>query len=167
MTHRQPWKFPTAAKESRKMNAMIIYDTFDFAVRANARLERAAHRADKATHWNVNLWRVDVLKLPPAIEAALAEAADAHLIMLAISHVESGLPSLVAWLESWATGKQIREAALAIWDGESADTHLATSAPELSQFGKRHGLSLICNSHAQFDEVLEQPLRADDHHWGG
>ena len=36
------------------MNAVIIYDEFDYATKANAMLERAAHRTDETTHWGVN-----------------------------------------------------------------------------------------------------------------
>ena len=57
------------------MNAVIIYDRFDFAAKAKAMLERAAHGMGEAAHWSVKPWRVDMLKLPPAAEAALAEAA--------------------------------------------------------------------------------------------
>ena len=77
------------------MNAVIIYDEFDYAAKANAMLERAAHRMDETTHWSIKPWRVDMLKLPPAAEAALAEAAEAHLILLAVRQVQSLLPWLV------------------------------------------------------------------------
>jgi hypothetical protein len=131
------------------MNAVIIYDECDFAAKANAMLERAAHRTDETTHWGVKLWRVDVLKLPPAAEAALAEAVEAHLIMLAVRQIQSLLPWLrVDWLERWARCRQVQEAALAVWDGENAATRSARAAPELSQFAGRHGLSLIFDDNA-------------------
>jgi len=122
------------------MNAVIFYDKFDFAAKAKAILERAAHRTDETTHWSVKPWRVDMLKLPPAAEAALAEAAEAHLIVLAVCQVQS---VLVDWLERWATCRQVQEAALAVWSGGNADTCSARAAPELSQFAGRHGLGLI------------------------
>ncbi len=130
------------------MNAVIIYDEFDYATKAKATLERVAHRTDETTHWGVRLWRVDVLKLPPAAEAALAEATEAHLIMLAVRQIQSLLPWLVDWLERWATRRQVQEAALAVWDGGSTDTRLARATPELSQFALRHGLSLIFDDNA-------------------
>jgi hypothetical protein len=36
------------------MNAVIIYDEFDYATKAKATLERATHRTDETTHWGVN-----------------------------------------------------------------------------------------------------------------
>jgi len=170
------------------MNAVIIYDKFDFAAKANAMLERAAHRTNETTHWSVKPWRVDMLKLPPAAEAALAEAVEAHLIMLAVRQIQSLLPWLVDWLERWATCRQVQEAALAVWDGENAATRSARAAPELSQFAGRHGLSLIFDDNALVEgkssmfasdlhkrevsstptlqHILEQPARDDDQHWG-
>ena len=134
------------------MNAVIIYDEFDYATKAKATLERAAHRTDEITHWSVRLWRVDVLKLPLADEVALAEAVEAHLIMLAVCQVQSLLPWLMDWLERWATCRQLQEAALAVWGGESADTRLARATPELSQFAGHHGLSLIFDDNALVED---------------
>jgi hypothetical protein len=134
------------------MNAVIIYDEFDYATKAKATLERAAHRTDEITHWSVRLWRVDVLKLPLADEVALAEAVEAHLITLAVCQVQSLLPWLMDWLERWATRRQIQEAALAVWGGESADTRLARATPELSQFAGHHGLSLIFDDNALVED---------------
>lgn len=170
------------------MNAVIIYDKFDFAAQANAMLERAAHRAGETTHWSVKPWRVDILKLPPAAEAALAEAAEAHLIMLAVRQVQSVLPWLVDWLERWAACRQVQETALAVWDGGSADPLSARAAPGLLQFARRHGLSLIFDDNALVEDIssmvasdlhkrevsltptlqhiLKQPERDYYQHWG-
>jgi hypothetical protein len=134
------------------MNAVIIYDEFDYAAKANAMLERAAHRMDETTHWSIKPWRVDMLKLPPAAEAALAEAAEAHLIVLAVRQVQSLLPWLMDWLERWATCRQVQEAALAVWDGENAATRSARATPELSQFAGHHGLSLIFDDNALVED---------------
>ena len=78
------------------MNAVIIYDRFDFAAKAKAMLERAVHETGETTHWSVKPWRVDMLKLPPVAEAALVEAAEAHLILLAVRQVQS---LLMDWLQ--------------------------------------------------------------------
>jgi hypothetical protein len=167
------------------MNAVIIYDRFDFAAKVKAMLERAAHGTGEATHWSVKPWRVDMLKLPPAAEAALAEAAEAHLIVLALRQVQS---LLVDWLERWATCRQVQEAALAVWDGGNANTRSARATPELSQFAGRHGLSLIFDDNALVEDessmlasdlherevtltptlqhILERPVRDNYQHWG-
>ena len=162
-----------------RINVVIIYDKFDFAANANAMLKGTAHRTDATMHWSVKPWRVDMLELAPAAEAALVEAADAHLIVLAMREVRSLLPWLMGWLERWATRRQIQEAALAVWDGGCAGTRLARATPELSQFAGHHGLSLIFDDSALIKDkssmvasdqmpphILEPPGRDQFQNWG-
>jgi hypothetical protein len=144
------------------MNAVIIYDTFALAGKAKAMLERAAHGTGEATHWSVKPWRVDMLELPPAAEAALAEAAEAHLIVLALRQVQSLFPWLADGLERWATCRQVQEAALAVWHGGNADTRPVRATPELSQFAGRHGLSLLFDDSAPVKD--ESSMFASDLH---
>jgi hypothetical protein len=125
------------------MNAVIIYDDLDIAAKAQAALERAAHRADEALLWTVELLRLDMLILPPTAEAALREAAEAHLVVLGVRQAQLLPDWLLDWLEQWATRRQIQDAALALFDGGKGDTLSAPPAPELSQFAERHGLSFI------------------------
>jgi hypothetical protein len=169
------------------MSAVIIYDKFDFAAKANAILERAAQRTGESAHWRVKPWRADILKLPPAAEEALAEAAEAHLILLAMRQVQSFLPWLLGWLERWALCRQVHEAALAVWGGGNADAGSVRAIPELSRFAGRHGLSLIFEDNAMVEDktsrlasdlrqrevsltpthqhILERPVRDDGEHW--
>ena len=169
------------------VNAVIIYDKFDFAAKASAMLERAAQRTGQTMRWRVKPWRADILKLPPAAEEALAEAAEAHLILLAMRQVQSFLPWLLGWLERWALCRQIQEAALAVWGGGNADAGSVRAIPELSHFAGRHGLSLIFDDNAMVEDktlrlasdlhqrevsltptlhhILEQPVRDDGQHW--
>jgi hypothetical protein len=170
------------------MNAIIIYDTLDYVMRATATLERVTHQADETIHWVMKPWRVDVLKMPPALEAALAEAMEARLIMFAVSRVESLLNWLSDWLEQWARNRRIQEAALAIWDSGSLGTRLAQVPLEkLSRFATSHGLRLIFDDNALIEHksaqiasnlqkqerllvpthqgIVEQPMRDDCRHW--
>ena len=66
------------------MNAVIVYDDVNFASKAQAMLGRAAHRADAALLWTVKPWRIELLILPPTAAMALQDAAEAHLIVLAV-----------------------------------------------------------------------------------
>jgi len=142
-----------------KMSAVIIYDKCDFAAKAKAMLERVVHRTDESTHWSFKPWRADILKLPPTAEAALAEAAEAHIILLAVRHVQSLLPWLVDWLERWAKCRQVQEAALAVWDGGNTGTPSAQAEPELSQFTGRYGLSLIFGDNPLIEDKSSMLVR--------
>lgn len=130
---------------------------------------------------------MDMLALPPAAETALVEAAEAHLIVIAVQKVQ---PLLIDWLERWANCRQVQEAALAVWDGTNADrlTISTCATPELSQFTGRHGLSLLFGNNALVGDkssmnssdlrgrevsltptllhIVEQPLRDSHQHWG-
>jgi len=126
-----------------RISAVIIYDECDFASKAKEMLERVAHRTHESMRWSVMPWRADMLKLPATAEAALVEAAEADLILLAVRQIQSLLPWLLDWLERWAMCRRVPEAALGVWDDGNTDTPSARVAAELSQFAGRHGLSLI------------------------
>jgi hypothetical protein len=125
------------------MKAVIIYDEGHLAESTNAMLARAASRAGGASRWIITPWRGDMLLFPPSADAVLKDAAQAHLIVLAI-RIRPDLPSwLLNWLETWAGRRQVQGAALAVFSGGNGDVLSATVTPELSRFAERHGLSLI------------------------
>jgi len=126
------------------MNVVILYDDFACAAKAKVILERAAHRADAVLVWTVKPWRLDMLMPSLSADAALTDAADAHLVVLSLRH-PLPLPTWVSdWLDQWATRRQVQEAALAVWDGGNGDTLSCSAAPpELSDFARHHGLNFI------------------------
>ncbi len=65
------------------MKALIIYQDFASAVKANGALQRTTLHADVHVQWSIRPWRLDLLKFPPTAEEALADAMDAHLILFA------------------------------------------------------------------------------------
>ena len=89
-----------------------------------------------------------MLRMQSLADAALVEAADAHLILLAVHKVQSLLPWLLDWLDRWATSRQILAAGLAVWDRGDPVSRSARAMPELSQFAERHGLSLVYDDSA-------------------
>jgi hypothetical protein len=124
------------------LKAIVIYDNFDFATRAAALLERVALRVHEAMKWDVKPWRLDVLRQPSLAETALAEAADADLIVFALNKTHLPPPELTAWLENWETHRQTKDTAvMALFPGEPA-----AATPlwhELKQFAGRHGLAFL------------------------
>jgi hypothetical protein len=125
------------------MKAVIIYDNFAFAAKANEMLHRAANRADVAMLWTIKSWRVDALNLYRSAEEALADAMDAQLIVFA-GHRTEALPSwLLNWLERWAACRQTADAAFAVIGGRNGDVLSMPANPVLSDFAERHGLKFI------------------------
>jgi hypothetical protein len=141
------------------MKALIIYDDFRSAVKANATLQHSANKADLAVQWNIRPWRTDLLKFPPTADEAL----DAHLIVFA-GHSAQSLPFwLERWLEQWAKYRRIKDAALAVViAGSSAALSSASAKPELSRFARRHDLSIIFD-----DKITSIPSSIEDKSSGG
>ncbi len=145
------------------LKAAIIYDNFDLATGAKATLERAVQGAgedNQRTQWSTRVWRANLLALPEFANAALTEAADAHLLVLALREAQSTSFPLMNWLERWAKCRHEPDAALALWDGGSRLP--ATEIAELSRFAQQHGLSFILDNNrlvASDLAVLEQDLR--------
>src|SRR5271163_4397673 len=102
------------APQDSIMKALVIYEDFACAERANAALQYSAQNADVSVQWNIRPWRVDMLKFPPAAEEALTEAMDAHLIVFVGRRAQSLSFWLQDWLEHWAKYRQIKDAALAV-----------------------------------------------------
>jgi hypothetical protein len=125
------------------MKALIIYDDFAKTVEANAALQQSAWYSDISVQWNITLWRVDMLKWPPAAETALTEAIDAHLIVFVGRCAQSPPLWLEHWLEHWAKCRQIENAALAVYCEGSSDALLLPVSLELSRFAMRHGLTVL------------------------
>jgi hypothetical protein len=140
------------------MHAVLIYDRLDFAARAKVLLERVAQQTGGADSWKVQPWRVDILKLPPVAEDALAEAMAANVILLALHQIQSPSPWLVDWLERWAANRQFQDAALAIWDCGNTETRSVRAIPVLLELAKRHGLNLVFDDNIMGDN--ESPADA-------
>jgi len=130
------------------LKATVIYDDFDFATWAAALLERVAIRVHEAVTWDVKPWRLDVLKQSSLAEVAEVEAADADLLVVALSKTQSPPLELTVWLERWAAHRQIEDAAvLALFPDE-----LAGVTPlwrELEQFAERYGLAFLSSQNVR------------------
>lgn len=134
------------------MNALVIYEDAGTARQAIAMLERASDRAEGTSRWNVKPWRLDLLVWPLLARDALKEAADAELVVWAANGKTEPPPGLLDWLEAWAAGRHVSDAALAIFDGQKEDALSRMASPTLTDFARRFGLSFI------FGEVNPAPM---------
>jgi hypothetical protein len=134
------------------MKALVIYDVFVCAEKANAALQHSAQNANVRVQWNIRPWRVDMLKFPPTAEEALTEAMDAHLIVFVGRRAQSLSFWLQDWLEHWAKCRQIKDAALAVIGAGNAE--VMSSQSDLSKFAKLHGLSVIFDGRGVIEDSL-------------
>lgn len=141
------------------MNAVIIYEKSDAAKKASALLKRSSEWVDGRAQWSVKPWRADLLHWPPLAREALRDAAEAHLLVLAMSGNVALSPGLLNWLEGWARCRQVQDAALAVLGGGSGDTLAATATPELADFAQRHGLSCLLGDASPPEEESARPWK--------
>lgn len=146
-------KFNLHNPQQDSMKAFIIYKDFASAVKANAVLQYAAKAPDVHMQWDIRSWRMDRLKFAHVAEKALADAADAHLILFAGDFDQSVPFWLQNWLELWAKCRQTRDAALAVILGRNTDAFSQPLTQELSCFARRKGLSFIVGERTAIESV--------------
>src|SRR5579863_8472759 len=133
------------------MKALIFYDDLDCALNTKGILHHASHHAGVTVQWTIRPWRLNMLQFSPTAEDALRDAADAHLILLAVRHSPS-LPSwLMDWLDRWAALRQTPDAALAVICDGANKASVAQATVELSRFARRYGLTVIRDDTGEID----------------
>lgn len=123
------------------MNAVIIYDQFDVALKASTLLQDAAAEAGTSVGWHIQPWQMEQLLSKSSRKLALQDAVEAHLLLLAFRS-PAALPSrlFVDWLEQWAASRTVEDAILSAFDtGDGASIEW-----QLDQFRERHGLKKLC-----------------------
>jgi len=109
-------------------------------------LERAAARSDEAMQWDVNPWRLDLLKPSFLAEAALAETADADLVVVALSKTHVLPEALLGWLDHWAERRHVQDAALMVLCPEET-AGPRSSWGRLKELADWRGLLFLDNRH--------------------
>jgi hypothetical protein len=125
------------------MKAVIIYEECALGSKAIALLKQASIRADDSAPWKIAPWRLELLCLPAFAEESLREAFDAHLVLLALLRRPEVSPWLLRWLEQWAARRYVRDAALAVFEGNAVGSLAFSAAPELLAFAENNGLSFV------------------------
>ena len=105
--------------------------------------------------WRVKPWRLDMLKLPDRTPEAVAETADADLVILALNRAPASAEPLLRWLGNWALHRQWEDAALLLFCGR-ADAGEPLRG-ELDRLARRRGLNFLGN-HNPWDADSSQRL---------
>jgi hypothetical protein len=125
------------------MKAVVIYKNVEFAERVKAILRRIAARAEVNIQWKVSSLSVDAMNKKNYAGKTLAQARDAHLIVLPAKLARSVPVGLLSWLEHWAELRHNEEMALGILDDSASGSVETRMHPALSKFAHKHGLSVI------------------------
>ena len=125
------------------MKSLIIYGNFARAANAEANIEFAAQLIGDTSHGKIKMCRAEVLKQSVAATKMLAETADAHLIVVALSRFEPLDKWLINWLETWAGRRLISDALLAVFEDEYSPALSQSSRRKLSRFTRRQGMGFI------------------------
>jgi hypothetical protein len=125
------------------MKALIIYQNFASAMKANAALQNLKLNSDTRVGWEVVPVRMEMLKFPPATTEALLAAIDVHLVLF-IGSFSQALPHWVLdWLQRWAAARQVKDAVIAISTGAYGGVPALRVIRALRQFAGESGLSFI------------------------
>jgi hypothetical protein len=137
------------------MKAVILCDDFAFAAKANATLRRVGYQAGVEVQWIIKCWPVNALNDAVLAETALAEALDAHLILLPARRAQSLTAGLLDWFERWATLRRIPAAALGVLNEGNATDLIKSVCPELSRFIRRHHLNFILDGRGATQDAVQ------------
>jgi hypothetical protein len=128
------------------MKAVILYDDFELGTQVKAMLDRAAYRAETDTlslECETRLRSIMEIGLANPVQATLTDAADAHLVVIALRDPGCAPSALLGWLEAWAAQRQEQAAALAVWGWGNEDAPSTNEMAKFSACAERHGLSFI------------------------
>ncbi len=121
------------------LKAAIIYDRLQIALTAAARLIRVSGAGEHQVTWSFIPLRSELLHQEEVAKAALNEARDAELILIALSRDLCLTVRLVAWLEKWAARRQCDHAAVAVLV-EEAWRGIPQSVQQVRELAWRSGL---------------------------
>lgn len=124
------------------LKAFLLYDDFTLARRAKWRLEEAAAHCGESD-CIVLPWRADLLDDPALADAALADALDAELMLLALGHTVFLPATVQRWIEVWAVSRTVPDAALALLTPPKASSAAMLLGAELEALARRHGLTWL------------------------
>lgn len=128
------------------MRALILYDTRESGFRAKELFDRQTARSKGEFHFDLDLFRFDVLAHREAADAALVAAGGADLIVIAWCP-GGPLPRIArTWLETWGQAHARPYQALLALPIEEPNRHpsAAQSLDALQECAARHGVTFLC-----------------------
>jgi len=131
---------PATPTVTQTFKTVLLYDDVAWARVARAAVSRIAFECGQ-TQTSVVPWRADLLEQTRFAEAALAEAVDADLILLAPARTLFLPVWLNRWLDVWATCRTVPDAAVGLLVPPGVSD--AVLRVELEPWARRNGLTWL------------------------
>jgi hypothetical protein len=107
---------------------LMAYEDLNLALRAMNVLALVAREAGDVLKVQFAMWRFDYFNSPAMREAAVRQAQQADIIVVAPKNSSGGLSdSVTSWLEQWTGRRQVHPGALVAVFDPATGPHLATS----------------------------------------
>jgi hypothetical protein len=162
------------------LDAVMLYEDLSTGLRGKGVLDCAARLLPGSPHFNLAIWRFDVLRVAIVRELALHKASVADVVMLS-AHGGKALPKVVLrWLRHWLGRKRDEPCALMISlnqdsrDSASAAQIISSLQAEANTSGVAVFPHFSKTSHFEDKPTVQSdqrrvhihPTRLDDHwHW--
>ncbi len=158
----------TRSGQDPAFKVIIVYEDFHSGLRAMQLYERLTKQLAHECRFPLNLWKCDILGIPPVAEFAADAAASADLVMISLD-LDAKIPAkLKTWIETWAGRRIPMDAALvALFNRESRPIGGFSSASAyLCDGASRGGMKFLAEaeelsgaSEQPSVELVEPPIR--------
>lgn len=96
------------------LDVLLLYEDFSTGLRARQTLTQVAEALDLPMDFQVELWRLDLLREPILLAQAAAEAARADIVLLS-EHGRSDVPAVLdSFLRKWVANRGGKPSALVV-----------------------------------------------------
>ena len=116
------------ADDGPRPQVLVAYEDLDMALRAMNVVAIVAREAGDVLEMQFSMWRFEFFNSPARREAAVRQAQQADIIVVAPKNSSGGLSdSVTSWLEEWTGRRQVHPGALVAVFDPATGPHLATS----------------------------------------
>jgi len=134
-------------KSAPSFEVLLAYQDFSSGIRAKEFFDRLVRDHGRLFRFLCHLWKFDVLLAPELGDQAVAEAADADMIVIA-THAQTELPPAVKdWVELWLRQTRTPGALVALLDGVQPSVGSPFAVPTyLREVAERARMKFFCDN---------------------
>jgi hypothetical protein len=118
-------------RPGRELKVVVVYEEFQMGLQGKKIADRIAREAGRAAP-ELTAWRFDRIRSAALTAAAVRQAEEADLIIVAPRHPDNLPPQVCIWLEAWSANRKPGHGALiALFDARTAVTVRRSSVARL------------------------------------